>query len=150
MRPAPKAEAQLDKGPHAVRQDTVIDLVHVRPVVNGIPLGIFAVNAVVVVEDVVEVDVTEIGDRLRGTQVLPPALPKVRFACPEPNICSQKCGNGLAGAPGSTRMTSEVGLHKLGQETKKIRTVTPPALKQKSRTLASVSRPTSVPRFHPG
>src|SRR5262245_61880168 len=30
----------------------------------------------------------------------------VMFACPEPNICSQKCGNGREGASASTRMIS--------------------------------------------
>ena len=67
-------EAQLDERPDAVRQDAVVDLIHVRPVVDRLALLGLAVDAVVVVEDVVEADVAEIGDRPGRAQVLPPAL----------------------------------------------------------------------------
>ena len=67
-------EAQLDERPHAVGQHAVVDLIHVRPVVDRLPFLGLAVDAVLVVEDVVEADVAEIGDRLGRAQVLAPAL----------------------------------------------------------------------------
>ncbi len=106
MRPAPWHEAQFNKGTHAVCQEAVVNLVNVRPVIYWLPVGSFAVDAVLVVEDIVKANVAEVGDRLRRLQVLAPASRIVRFARPEPNVCSQKCGNGLRGAPASMRMTS--------------------------------------------
>ena len=39
-------EADLDKGPHAIRQQAVINLVDVRQVVDGVSLRVFVVDAV--------------------------------------------------------------------------------------------------------
>ena len=49
-------ETQLDKGTHAVLQETVVDLVDVGEVVNRMALAVLVVNAHVIEENRVEAD----------------------------------------------------------------------------------------------
>ena len=76
QRELPRHEANLDKRPHAIVQQSVIDLVHIRKVVNRIALLIFVVNADLVVQNVVEPHIAEVGDFLHFAKVAAIALPQ--------------------------------------------------------------------------
>jgi len=55
-------EAEFNKGTHAVGKETIVDLIDIREVVNGISLRVFVVDTHFVVEDGMETDILEIRD----------------------------------------------------------------------------------------
>ncbi len=67
-------EADLDEGADAVGEQAIVDLIDVGKVVDGIALGVFVVDADVVIHDGVEADVLEVGDLLHGLHVVAIAL----------------------------------------------------------------------------
>jgi len=64
-------ETQLHERPHAVGQQAVVNLVHIRKIINRLALVILIVNADFVVENGVEPDVIESGNRFDFAQVPP-------------------------------------------------------------------------------
>ena len=63
-------EAQFNERPHAIRQQAIVNLIHVRKVVNRIAVRILIVEPGFVVENSVEADVLEAGRLLHLAQVL--------------------------------------------------------------------------------
>src|SRR3954466_16001183 len=61
-------EAELDERLYAGLQQAVVDLVKVGKVVDRLAVRIFAVDADVVIEDVVEANVLESGDALHALE----------------------------------------------------------------------------------
>lgn len=69
-------------------------------------LLVLVVHADVAERDAVEANVLEAGDLPHRPQVSAIGGAGLSEACPEPNICSQKCGKGCAGARASMVMVS--------------------------------------------
>ncbi len=63
-------EADLDKRPHAVGQQAIVDLIDIGPVVDRVALCVLAVDAILIVEDGVEADVAKAGDLLYLAQIV--------------------------------------------------------------------------------
>ena len=57
------------KGLHAVLEQPIVDLVHVRPVVDRLALRVLIVDAEFIMEDGVKAHVLEAGDRFHLAQV---------------------------------------------------------------------------------
>src|SRR5690349_9319562 len=67
-------EAQLNERFYAVREQAVINLVHIRKVIDGVLLAVFIVQANFVVKNGMKTDIHEVGDLFDLTQVLAIAL----------------------------------------------------------------------------
>jgi len=74
-------ERQLDEGANAVRQQSIVDLIEVRKVVERISAFVFVVDSDFIVQDRVESDVLEICCIFYKTQILPVTVAK-RKNCP--------------------------------------------------------------------
>ncbi len=60
-------EAEFHEGLYSVLQQAVVDLIDVGEVVDRMALGVFVVNAHLVLEDGVKADVLKTGNALHGT-----------------------------------------------------------------------------------
>ncbi len=67
-------EAHLDEGPHAVVQQSIINLIDVGPVVDRLSLRVFRINPHVVVEDRMKANVANVGGRFHGPKLAPVAF----------------------------------------------------------------------------
>jgi hypothetical protein len=69
-------EADFDERPHAAFEKTVVDLIDIREVIDGIAPIVFVVNADFIMKDGMETDVVEISGLLHGYLVVAVALTK--------------------------------------------------------------------------
>ena len=78
-------KADLDKRPHTVLQQSIVDLIDIREVVDRISLPVFVVNANFVMQDVMKADITELSHFLHFAEIaaIPLAQGKNRASRPE-------------------------------------------------------------------
>src|SRR5580658_6094376 len=67
-------KADLDKRPHAVFQEAVINLIDISEVVYGISMFVFVVDTKFVMKNCMEANVTEVSHLLHSTQIIPVAF----------------------------------------------------------------------------
>ena len=75
-------EADLYKGPHAIGQQPIVDLIDVGPVVDRVALLVLAVDAVLIVEDRVKAHVLETGDLLYAPEIVAIPRPQAEIGAP--------------------------------------------------------------------
>src|SRR5579871_2680617 len=106
-------EADFDEWADIVTEESVVYLVYIRKVVDRAALRVFVVDADFVVQDVVEADVTEIGDLLYFTQIVSIALSQGEDGAPRAEGLFPKMWEGLSG---SSSIDCDVYILRKGRE----------------------------------
>src|ERR1700751_6128099 len=90
-------KADLDKGPQAIGQKPVIDLINVREVVDGIPSLVLVIDSNFIMENVVEPHIPELSDLLHFTQIVAITLPQCEDCAPRTERLLPEMRKGMAG-----------------------------------------------------